>query len=182
MADSARKAFSDNLQFLWSKYMDMIELTITLLTGTIALSAGLVKLGKGDAVADRGYYAAGMAGLLCGLLCAVLWRMDAQLLMEIEVFGDPATTYALFQSSGVRQPFTSSYHYAGHMTLFSRAAAVLMMAAATGFLSGLSLLAVFTMKNLPAASRPGSAFRSRADQGQGPDPRSNNPSAHYNNS
>ena len=159
----AAKAFSDRLQFLWSKYMDMIQLTITLLTGTIALSAGLVKLGKGEAVADRGYYAAGMAALLFGLMCAILWRIDAQLLMEVEVFGNPARTHAFFQAAGVPAPFTSSYTYASSARFFGKVANLFMMGAATSFLSGLGLLALFTLSNLPAASRARSRWRSSGE-------------------
>ena len=157
---TAALSFESRLQFLWGKYMEMVQLTITLITGILILSAGLVKLGKAEAIAARGYYSAGMAALVIGLVCAVLWRIDAQLLMEIEIFGSREDTAAMFKATGVAHPFTSSFMYEDYIVLFGRTANALMAGAAIGFLSGIGSLAMFTLKNLPATSRTASAFRS----------------------
>jgi hypothetical protein len=146
--------FLGHLQTLWDRYLDMIQLMVTLLTGVIAVSSGMVKLGPRKAVADRQDFASGIMGLLIGLACAVLWRVDAQLLMEIEMFGMPATVRDLYQLHGVAEPFTSSFYYAGHIQLFSDLACVFMVGTAVGLVVGLALIARFAYRNLPEATRP----------------------------
>ncbi len=159
ISELEHKQFPDKLQFLWARYMDMVQLSITLMTGTIALSAGIVKFGQKDAVANRGYYASGMFFLIIGLIAAVLWRIFAQLLMEIEIFGNPETTHTLYQLSGVQHPFTSSYLYADRIDFYGIVATACMGTAAIGFLAGLSFLSLFAYSNLPELSRRAGGWR-----------------------
>lgn len=153
--------FHTRLQFLWGRYMDMIQLSITLLTGSLAVAAGLVKVGRPSAVASRGIYAMGMTSLLIALASASMWRIDAQLLMEIEIFGSPSKTKAFFDSTGVKHAFTTSYEYADYAGLYGTLADYFMVAAAVGFILGLSLLSYFTFRNLPEGTRAASPWRDR---------------------
>lgn len=164
------EAFLSHLQFLWQRYLEMVQLLVTLLTGVIAVCAGMVKLGPRDMVANRGYFASGMVCLLIGLTCAVLWRIDAELLMEMEVFGDPATVAATFNHHGVPEPFTSSFEYLNGLPTFSKAADVFMVGTASGLLAGLAFMSLFAYRNLPEATRhPVShpSASSRAETGAG---------------
>jgi hypothetical protein len=145
--------FLNHLQFLWERYLEMVQLLITLLTAVIAASAGMVKFGRRDSVANRGYFAAGSVSLLVGLACAALWRIDAQLLMEMEIFGDANTVAALFKKHGVLPSFTSSYEYLNGLSSFSIAAKIFMIGTAAGLLAGLALMSLFAYSNLPEATR-----------------------------
>lgn len=145
--------FLNHLQFLWERYLEMVQLLITLLTGVIAVSAGMVKLGPHESVANRGYFAAGITSLLVGLTCAVLWRIDSELLMEMEIFGDPGTVAALFKAHGVFPSFTSSYEYLDGLRVFSSAAYIFMVGTAGGLLAGLALMSLFAYSNLPEKTR-----------------------------
>ena len=144
------KEFLNHLELLWERYLQMVQLLITLLTGVIAVSAGMVKLGPRAAVADGEYFAAGMVSLLVGLTCAVLWRIDAQLLMEIEIFGQPLEVKKLFVNHGVPDPFTSSFEYYSGLPVFRHLADFFMIGTAAGLVTGLSLLSLFAYSNLSA--------------------------------
>jgi len=145
--------FVNHLQVLWQRYLEMVQLLITLLTGVIAVSAGMVKFGQRDVVADREYFGAGIGSLLIGLTCAVLWRIDAELLMEIEIFGKPDDVRQLFSNHGVSSPFTSSFEYSRSLSIFSDSAYVLMVLTAAGLITGLALLSLFAYSNLPELTR-----------------------------
>lgn len=145
--------FLGHLQFLWERYLDMVQLLVTLLTGVIAVSAGMVKFGPRTAVADREDFASGMMALLVGLFCAVMWRIDSELLMEIEIFGQPGKAQKLYALHGISDPFTSSFNYAPHIQIASVFARVFMVGTAVGLLVGLALLSRFAYSNLPAATR-----------------------------
>ncbi len=145
--------FIDHLQILWERYLEMVQLLITLLTGVIAVSAGIVKLGPREAVADREDFALGIVSLLIGLFFAVMWRIDSQLLMEIEIFGNPEKVQALYVLHGVQDPFTSSFKYANHIQTLSFLARVFMVGTATGLIVGLGLVSRFAYHNLPEATR-----------------------------
>jgi len=131
----------------------MVQLVITLLTGVIAVSSGIVRFGGKEKVADSDFYAIGMASLLIALTMAILWRVDAQLLMEMEMFGSPDVTMALYKAHGVMSPFTSSFKYLGSIATYGHWARIFMWGTAYGFVSGLACLARFAFSNMPEASR-----------------------------
>ncbi len=138
------------LQFLWNEYTRMVELFITVLTGTIVFSAGLAKLGTGDAVADRELFARGMAALLLALIAALLWRVLSQIFMEQEVFGSWARVEQYYSAEGIKHPFTTSYRYREYplSLLFKIGSHLCMWLTAIGFISGLACLSYFTYRNL----------------------------------
>lgn len=144
--------FLGHLQSLWDRYLEMVQLLITLLTGVIAVSAGMVKFGPKTRVVDREDFASALLSLLIGLGCAIFWRIDSELLMEIEIFGNPGRVRALYILHGVTDPFTSSFNYADHIHLFSWLARIFMAGTAVGLIVGLALLSQFAYKNLPEAT------------------------------
>jgi hypothetical protein len=146
---------NERLRFLWEEYVKMVELLVTLTTGTIAVSAGLVKLSAKDAVANRRFYAAGMATLMIALVAAVLWRVAAQLFMEQEVLGDPSLVEAYYASQHLTYPFTTSHRYSGSAFAQGLRLVVFLCQAVTalGFLTGLALLSLFAHSNLPEQNR-----------------------------
>jgi hypothetical protein len=146
-------AFLTNLQALWGRYLDMVQLLITLLTGVIAVSSGIVRFGGTEPVAERRFYAAGMASLLIALTMSVLWRVDAQLLMEMEIFGDPRVAMAMYKANGVLKPFTTSFDYLYLIRAYGDAAKIFMFGTAYGLIAGLAFLARFAFSNMPEASR-----------------------------
>lgn len=146
--------FLGRLQVLWDRYLEMIQLLITLLTGVVAVSSGIVRFGGNEPVADRGFYAAGMTSLLIALAMAVLWRADAQLLMEIEIFGRPSTAMAYYAANGLMRPFTTSFEYLDQIRDYGDAAKIFMFGTAYGLIAGLAFLARFAFSNMPEASRP----------------------------
>jgi hypothetical protein len=144
------------LQFLWDQYLKMIELLITLTTGTIALAAGLVKPDPTQPVADRDLYKWSMIFLVVSLFCAVSWRVIAQFEMEQEVFGNEASVAAYYSSEGVVAPFTTSYKYGdegGINTALRYVVIFLMASTATGLVGGLGFLGAFAFNNLPPDTR-----------------------------
>jgi hypothetical protein len=143
--------FLVHLQFLWDRYLDMVQLLVTLLTGVIAYSAGMVKFGQEKPIVNRGCFALGMSSLIFGLLCSLLWRIDSQILMEIELFGDGAKAQALYDLHGVHDPFTSSFEYASHSNALSHFAYSFMIGTAVGLLLGLASMSWFAYKNLQVA-------------------------------
>ncbi len=145
--------FLKHLELLWQRYLEMVQLLITLLTGVIAVLAGMVRLVPHDAVANRQYFAAGFVSLLIGLTCALLWRIDAQLAMEIEIFGKPDYVKQLFTNHGVPNPFTTSFEYSSGSPVFRPFAVFCMMGTAAGLVTGLSLLSLFAYSNLPELTR-----------------------------
>jgi hypothetical protein len=148
------ETFLGHLQFLWERYLEMVQLLITILTGVLVVSAGIVKFGADEHVVDRKLFSFGLASLLIGLACAVLWRIDSELLMEIEMFGDPPKVQKLYSFHGVPDPFTSSFNYAPHIYFFSHLARTFMVGTAVGLILGLTFLSCFAYSNLPQADVP----------------------------
>jgi hypothetical protein len=92
---------------------------------------------------------------------AILWRADAQLLMEMEIFGSPSTAMAFFAANGVDRPFTTSFRYLYLIRYYGDAAEMFMFGTAYGLIAGLAFLARFAFSNMPEASRARSRLSGR---------------------
>jgi hypothetical protein len=153
--DSLRNdRINQRLQFLWERYVDEINLLITLITGVIAVSVGLIHLESKDHVVGRGLFMSGMIFLVASLVGAMILRPLAQQFMEVEVFGNAADVSAYFSSQHI-EPFTQSYLRGSPSGLERRLAWVLIVAVPSAVCVGLTLLSWFAYSNLPSKGLTG---------------------------
>jgi hypothetical protein len=105
---------SDRFRFLWEQYTKVVNLTITLITGTLLL---FLNLAFNERTADRisrlnalplycGY--ASVLMFLLALVSAVAWRVLSQAYMEKEVFGKADLVRQYLVEAGV----ADDYQYA----------------------------------------------------------------------
>jgi len=98
---------SDRFKFLWKQYLNVVNLTITLITGTLLL---FLNLAFNERTASRMDHL-GTPFLYCGygsvflfllaLVSAVIWRMLSQIYMEKEVFGKAEIVEQYLKDAGI---------------------------------------------------------------------------------
>lgn len=98
---------SDRFKFLWKQYMNVVNLTITLITGTLLL---FLNLAFNERTASRMEHL-GTPFLYCGygsvllfllaLVSAVIWRVLSQTYMEKEVFGKAEIVKQYLEDAGI---------------------------------------------------------------------------------
>ena len=140
---------NERLRFLWEGYIGMVNLLITLSTGALAVSTGLLRLDNSRPFSSKTALKFGLSLLVLALFSALMWRIIAQVFMEQEVFGNPSELAVYYQVEKVI-PFTSSYEYASQPfhNIFRVIIIICMFVTAVSLPLGLALVAVFVFRNL----------------------------------
>lgn len=146
-----RVRINERLKFLWEQYMNMVNLFITLSTGSLALSTSLLRFDVDRTYQAKGLLQAGLTALVLALVFSLLWRILTHIFMEQEVFGESDRVDAYYAAEKVH-PFTTSHQYA-RSEVFHRltTGAVLLCMAGTAITlpAGLGMIAFFVFSNLP---------------------------------
>jgi Ni/Fe-hydrogenase subunit HybB-like protein len=144
------KAINDRLQFLWSQYMNMVNLFITLSTGSLALSTGLLKFQPQMAYSGKAWLMAALISLVLSLFASTSWRILTQIFMEQEVFGNTESVNAYYKKEYVI-PFTSSHQYTpSHPfhNICTVGVIICMFCTAMGLPLGLMFISIFVFLNV----------------------------------
>ena len=151
--DSTERArINARLQFLWAQYMNLVNLFITLSTGALAISTGLLRLDADKTYQAKGWLQGGLIALVLALVFSLLWRILTQVFMEQEVFGESDSVDAYYTAEKIRRPFTSSYTYTDNRVFSGIATAsviICIFCTAVTLPTGLAMIAVFVFRNLP---------------------------------
>ncbi len=81
------KTYSDKLEFLWGKYLTVLNLIMTLSGGTLLVFFNSIKLSDLKLYKSTELIIIGCIFAVIALISSIFWRLVTQHFMEIEVFG-----------------------------------------------------------------------------------------------
>ena len=146
-----RTRINERLKFLWEQYMNMVNLFITLSTGSLALSTSLLRFDVDRTYQGKGWLQAGLIALVASLVFSLFWRVGTHIFMEQEVFGESDSVDAYYATEKVH-PFTSSHLYT-RSEVFHRITntwvIISMFCTGVTLPTGLACIAMFVFQNLP---------------------------------
>lgn len=148
-ADGLTK-INERLQFLWSQYMNMVNLFITLSTGALAISTSLLKFQATTPYSGKGWLMAGLISLVGALSFSTVWRILTQVFMEQEIFGNTKSVNEYYKDEDII-PFTSSHQYTPSRPFHNICATsviICMFCTAISLPLGLAFVAYFVFQNV----------------------------------
>lgn len=104
------KEFSERFRFFWDQYMKLINLLITLSTGTIVLFVKFIVDIKKELSCDNTILAITIIGFLSfGMFAAVGWRSLTQTLMSKEILGSKEDIKRYLNGLNLKVPITTFF-------------------------------------------------------------------------
>lgn len=107
LSNEKEKDISDRFKFLWEQYTKVVNLTITLTTGTLLLFLNISftdKISQSMSLVSKSFQLCGYSSavfLLFGLMTAIVWRVLTQIYMEREVFGKSEVVVQYLKEAGI---------------------------------------------------------------------------------
>ena len=102
------KYYSDKLEFLWEKYLRVLDIIIYLSGGTLFLFFSTYQLSDTSGVNGVNFALIGVSASAFALLSSLIWRFVSQHFMEVEILGPPGDVDDYFELCGI-DPVTATY-------------------------------------------------------------------------